>query len=130
MAQGQDPEAAGGRHRRVHRAARRRQDFGALVLGVYDGQELVYIGHTGGGFDDRQADRFARSVRPRSAGLPVRDAPKTNAPVHWVEPQLVCEVSFQEWTADGVMRQPIFLGLREDKPARAVRREKRRSTSR
>src|SRR5262249_37205321 len=54
---------------------------------------------------------------------PFRERPRTNAPVRWVEPKLVCEVVFQEWTSDGRMRQPIFVGLREDKPARAVRRE-------
>ncbi len=54
---------------------------------------------------------------------PFKHKPKTNAPVHWVKPALVCEVAFQEWTDDGAMRQPIFLGLREDKPSHAVKRE-------
>jgi len=102
----------------------RRNDLGALILGVYDGPDLVYIGHTGGGLDAAGlADLRARLdplVRPE---CPFRKKPRTNAPARWVEPQLVCEVVFQEWTADGRMRQPIFIGLREDKPARSVRRE-------
>ncbi len=56
------------------------------------------------------------------ASCPLKTKPKTNAPVHWVKPKFVCEVSFQEWTSDGIMRQPIFLGLREDKsPAKVIR---------
>jgi len=53
-----------------------------------------------------------------------RQRPKVNAPVQWVSPQLVCEVSFQEWSEGGRMRQPIFVGLREDKPAVSVHRER------
>jgi bifunctional non-homologous end joining protein LigD len=102
-----------------------RQALGALVLGVYEANELVYIGHTGGGFD---AESLA-AVRARLTPLvqkqcPFRDRPATNAPVQWVRPELVCEVVFQEWTHDGQMRQPIFVGLREDKPPRSVHREK------
>jgi bifunctional non-homologous end joining protein LigD len=59
-------------------------------------------------------------ARPTS---PFRVKPKTNTPVTWVEPELVCQVQFQEWTADGSMRHPLFLGLRTDKAARRVRRE-------
>jgi bifunctional non-homologous end joining protein LigD len=94
------------------------------VLGVYEGGELVYIGHTGGGFDARSlADVYSR-LRPLvRRTCPFRDRPQTNAPVRWVEPRLVCEVTFQEWTDDGVMRHPIFLGLRDDKAARSVYRE-------
>ncbi|MFL5339649.1 MAG: DNA ligase D [Gemmataceae bacterium] len=101
-----------------------RQDLGALVLGVYDGDELVYIGHTGGGFNTGSlADVRARLQPLMRRSCPFAKKPKTNAPVHWVEPELVCEVLFQEWTEDGRMRQPIFVGLREDKSARDVRRE-------
>jgi bifunctional non-homologous end joining protein LigD len=101
-----------------------RKGLGALVLGVYEGKDLVYIGHTGGGFADaglaELRGQLNRLVRPT---CPFLHKPKTNAPVHWVEPRLVCEVSFQEWTEDDVMRQPIFVGLREDKPAHSVHRE-------
>jgi bifunctional non-homologous end joining protein LigD len=102
----------------------RRVGIGALVLGVYQGSNLVYIGHTGGGLDDAGLtdlrERLDALVRDT---CPFKTVPKTNAPVQWVEPQLVCEVEFHEWTDDGRMRQPIFVGLREDKPAREVRRE-------
>jgi bifunctional non-homologous end joining protein LigD len=101
-----------------------RKDFGALVLGVYEGKKLVYVGHTGGGFNVRGLTEVRRRldplVQPKS---PFGVTPKTNAPVHWVKPKLVCEVRFQEWTQDDIMRMPIFLGIREDKPARAVTRE-------
>ncbi|MBO0697632.1 MAG: DNA ligase D [Zavarzinella sp.] len=103
----------------------RRVGLGALVLGVYEGNELVYIGHTGGGLDTRGlTDLRARLEELTTDDCPFRKKPRTNAPVKWVRPELVCEVAFQEWTDDGRMRQPIFVGLREDKPARSVRRER------
>jgi bifunctional non-homologous end joining protein LigD len=102
----------------------RRVGLGVLVLGVYAGDELVYIGHTGGGLDARGLeDLTARLTALETKTCPFRTLPKTNATVRWVEPKLVCEVAFQEWTADGRMRQPIFVGLREEKPAHEVRRE-------
>src|SRR5438270_4787802 len=101
-----------------------RKDLGALVLGVYEGDALVYIAHTGGGFTGaRLADIKARLKPLVQKACPFKKRPSANAPVHWVRPELVCEVMFQEWTQDGHMRQPIYLGLREDKPAHSVRRE-------
>ncbi len=101
-----------------------RSDLGALLLGVYEGKELVYIGHTGGGFTATTlADMRARLEPLMQRACPFQTRPKANAPAHWVAPRLVCEVTFQEWTHDGKMRQPIFVGLREDKSPRAVRRE-------
>jgi bifunctional non-homologous end joining protein LigD len=101
-----------------------RKDLGALVLGVYQGKDLVYIGHTGGGLaDEVRAELRARLQPLVQRACPFHTRPRTNAPVHWVEPRLVCEVSFQEWTQDGIMRMPIFVGLREDKSARLVHRE-------
>lgn len=101
-----------------------RKHFGALVLGVYDGKELVYIGHTGGGFDERSLATVKKKLAPLIIDKPpFKEKPKTNMPVTWVKPQLVCEVSFQEWTDGGHMRQPIFQGLRMDKAARDVKRE-------
>jgi bifunctional non-homologous end joining protein LigD len=102
-----------------------RKHFGALVLGLYEGDELVYIGHAGGGLDTQDlADVRARLDPLVQQRCPFRVRPRTNAPVHWVEPKLVCEVQLSEWTQDGIMRQPIFLGLRPDKPAHAVHRER------
>lgn len=104
-----------------------RKDLGALLLGVYVGTELTYIGHTGGGLNTRGLSELRTRLEPLvQKACPFRVRPAANAPVHWVQPELVCEVKFQEWTQDGIMRQPIFLGLREDKPARAVRREEAR----
>lgn len=102
-----------------------RKHLGALVLGVYEGDDLVYIGHSGGGFNTRSLAEVRGLLDPliREECSFVK-RPSTNMPVHWVEPRLVCEVEFQEWTEDGILRQPIFLGLREDKPARSVRRER------
>ncbi|MGQ0644990.1 MAG: DNA ligase D [Elusimicrobiota bacterium] len=102
-----------------------RRHLGALILGVYDeAGGLAYIGHAGGGF----TDRGLAEMRKRLEGLerpssPFARPPKTNAPARWVEPRLVAEVAFQEWTGDGRLRMPIFLGLREDKRPEDVRRE-------
>jgi bifunctional non-homologous end joining protein LigD len=102
-----------------------RKEFGALVLGVYEGDDLVYVGHTGGGFSERLLSDVRAKLEPLVRDTcPFKKKPATNAPARWVEPKLVCEVVFHEWTGDGAMRQPIFLGLREDKPAKSVHREK------
>jgi len=101
-----------------------RKSLGALLLGVYEGGELVYIGHTGGGLAMAQLTDLRARLNPlERKSSPFRTKPKPNAPVHWVKPEVVVEVTFREWTQDGIMRQPIFVGLREDKPARDVRRE-------
>jgi bifunctional non-homologous end joining protein LigD len=102
-----------------------RRHFGALVLGVFEGGRLVSIGHVGGGFDAGSLreirERLDPLIRKKS---PFSTAPAVNAPVTWVKPELVCEVAFAEWTADGALRQPVFLRLREDKAPREVVREK------
>jgi bifunctional non-homologous end joining protein LigD len=101
-----------------------RRGLGSLVLGIYEGKNLVYIGHAGGGFDTKGlADMRSRLDPLIQTACPFKQKPKTNAPVHWVKPTQVCEVAFQEWTEEGSMRQPIFLGLRLDKPAHSVKRE-------
>jgi bifunctional non-homologous end joining protein LigD len=101
-----------------------RKYFGALVLGVFEGNDLIYIGHVGGGFTANNL----RDIRERFDPLiqeecPFTLKPETNTPVTWVKPELVCEVALSGWTGDGVMRQPVFLRLREDKTAREVMRE-------
>lgn len=101
-----------------------RKGVGAVVVGVYQDGDLVYIGHVGAGSDERSLTellaRLEPLIRPTS---PFSDTPKTNAPVHWVEPVVVCEVSFNGWTREGKLRQPIFLGVREDINAADVRME-------
>jgi len=101
-----------------------RQALGSLVLGVYEGDELIYVGHAGGGFDSKILHLVRKTLDPLvREKCPFKEKPKTNMPATWVKPTLVCEVAFQEWTSDGLLRMPIFQGLREDKKASAVHRE-------
>ena len=100
-----------------------RTGFGALLLGVREsrGGALRYAGKVGTGFDEVAL----RTLKVRLAQLETRKAPIDAGPaprsgVHWVDPDLVAEISFGEWTADGRLRHPVFHGLREDKPARDV----------
>jgi bifunctional non-homologous end joining protein LigD len=99
-----------------------RQYIGALLLGYYDREgRLRYVGHMGGGFTrDGLADMYARLAPLKRQTPPFVDPPRTNEPAHWVEPKTVVEVKFAEWTVDGKLRQPIFLGVRDDKDARDV----------
>ncbi len=98
-----------------------RKYFGSLVLGVYEENKLKYIGHTGGGFDDKTlSDIYWKLNKLKTKRSPFREPPKMNTPVKWVRPRLVSEIKFSEWTKDGVMRRPVFLGLREDKNPKEV----------
>ena len=102
-----------------------RRHFGALVLGAFRGSELVYIGHTGSGFRARTLREIREKLDPLiRKKCPFKVEPQTNRPVTWVKPALVCEVGFRGWTGEGLLRQPAFLRLREDKNARDVVREK------
>ncbi|TMG50549.1 MAG: DNA ligase D [Chloroflexi bacterium] len=102
-----------------------RRHFGALIVGVYEDGKFVYAGHVGGGFDERSLESLAKLMKP----LIVKTSPFSGEPPRgnekptWVRPKLVAEVKFAEWTRDGVMRQPVFLGLRDDVDPREVRRE-------
>jgi bifunctional non-homologous end joining protein LigD len=107
---------------------RRSGRFGSLVLGVWRGGELSYVGNCGTGFTDKDIDellaRLSKLQQPQSPFPVVPKMPKVRkGDVVWVRPELVCEVEFVEWTHDGHLRAPSFQGLREDKPAREVRRE-------
>ena len=105
---------------------RSRPYLGALLLGYYDRRgEFCYAGHMGGGFDRVSLREMLTRLRPLERRTsPFADEVKTNERVHWVSPRAVVEVKFAEWTADGKLRQPIFLGVREDKNAREVHRER------
>lgn len=93
-----------------------RSHFGALVVGLYDQGELRYVGHTGGGFSEKSLKEIHDLMKPlKTDTSPFVVKPKTNEKVQWVRPELVCEVKFTEWTDDGRMRHPIFLGVRPDK---------------
>jgi bifunctional non-homologous end joining protein LigD len=107
---------------------RRSGRFGSLVLGVWRGDELEYVGNVGTGFTDRNIDELLAKLRPlEQKEPPFRIVPKMpkvkRSDVVWVKPELVAEVEFVEWTHDDRLRAPSFQGLREDKPSREVRRE-------
>lgn len=109
---------------------RSRKYFGALILGVMRRGKLRYIGHTGGGFNDVKLESIYKKMQPLIVeDSPFEKTPATNAPVTWVKPKLVCEVTFKEWTKDRVMRFPIFVGMREDKSAKDVDDESARRFS-
>jgi bifunctional non-homologous end joining protein LigD len=100
-----------------------REHFSSLVLGVWNGKRLQHTGQVGTGFDGRKL----KTIADRLAPLVTKNCPFTPKPkikdVTWVKPELVCEVRFHEWTSDGMLRAPVFLGLREDKAATDVVRE-------
>jgi bifunctional non-homologous end joining protein LigD len=115
-------------------AGGRNSTFGSLLLGQYDDDgRLVYVGHVGTGFDDKTL----RAIRKRLAELETENTPfdvmepgsmrfgrpTRNQPTTWVKPELVARVKFAEWTNDGHLRAPSFIGLRDDKAAKDVRRE-------
>jgi bifunctional non-homologous end joining protein LigD len=115
-----------------------RKDFGALLVGYYDKKELKFAGKVGTGFNEV----LLKSLHGRLKKLSVPECPFVNLPekrkgrsgqgvtpaemrrCHWVKPEMVCQIKFSEWTQDEKLRQPVFLGLREDKNAREVAREK------
>ncbi len=104
---------------------RSREGFGSLVVGVYEGDLLVFAGQVGGGFDDAALRQIYEMLQPmRTDKCPFREVPKTNEPAVWVKPDLVCEAKFTEWTDEGILRQPVFLGMRPDRSPRDVVREK------
>jgi bifunctional non-homologous end joining protein LigD len=102
-----------------------RQHLGAILLGYYDDEgQLAYAGHTGGGFSRATlTDMHRRLAALERKTCPFVKQPKTNERAHWVRPRVVVEVKFNEWTADGKLRQPIFVGVRDDKAPTEVRRE-------
>jgi len=104
-----------------------RDAIGALLVGFHEGGALRFAGKVGTGFTNAQA----RALRARLDGIATRDSPFSPRPAgrlgptaHWVRPILVCEVAFTEWTGDGKIRHPSFQGLREDKRAEEVVRER------
>ncbi|MGF6937011.1 bifunctional non-homologous end joining protein LigD [Paraburkholderia sp. UCT70] len=101
-----------------------RAAFGALLLGVYDADgRLQYAGRVGTGFDAAllRSVKQALDAHP-SKRMPFASTPRerSRTPVHWVEPVLVAECNFAEWTGDGIVRQASFVSLRDDKPARQI----------
>jgi bifunctional non-homologous end joining protein LigD len=115
-----------------------RKFFGALLVGFYEGKELKFCGRVGTGF----TDKLLRSLFSELEEIRVESCPFVNVPAkgrsrwdqglsvaemkrcRWVNPVMVCQIKFTEWTRDDRLRQPVFLGIREDKNAREVVREK------
>ncbi|HEY4651099.1 MAG TPA: DNA ligase D, partial [Pontibacter sp.] len=102
----------------------KRKHIGALLLGVYEDGKLTYVGQSGSGFNTRSLEalktKLDKLVQPES---PFVGKVKPNAPATWVKPELVAEITFAEWTKEGIMRQAIYEGLRDDKKAKDVVRE-------
>ena len=104
----------------------RRSGFGALLLGFYEDDALRYAGKVGTGFDGETLKELGKRLASmRRDTCPYADTPDANGDaVHWVTPELVAEIGFTEWTGDHRLRHPRFLGLRRDKTARQIVREK------
>jgi bifunctional non-homologous end joining protein LigD len=101
-----------------------RSHLGAILLGYYDDGKFVYAGHTGTGFTGRTlTEMYHRLKKLERKTPPFQERPKTNEAPHWTSPRVVVEVKFNEWTRDGKLRQPVFLGIRDDKDAKDVVRE-------
>lgn len=111
-----------------------RSGFGALLLGVYEdnkSQELLYAGRVGTGFDTNRLQDIYKKLRSLERNKSPLSSKLTGTQargVHWVDPTLVCEVEFAEWTSEGILRQASFIALRTDKPAKDIVREYPRAT--
>ncbi|HYM12589.1 MAG TPA: DNA ligase D, partial [Bryobacterales bacterium] len=98
--------------------------FGALVLGIYEQDNLLWAGNVGTGFDQPALEKIHALLEPlASPRCPFRDIPKIPQPVTWVRPERVCTAKFASWTPDGRLRAPVFLGLRLDAEPRDCFRE-------
>ncbi len=97
-----------------------REHFGAILLAAYDGDELKYVGKVGTGFSQETLAKLFRKFQPLvRAKSPVVDSPRERD-VTWLAPRLVAQIAYEEWTDDRKLRQPVFLGLRDDKDAAEV----------
>jgi bifunctional non-homologous end joining protein LigD len=104
-----------------------RTEFGALLVGYYEDGDLRYAGKVGTGFDRKAlkdlGERMRRLEQDEPPFVDVHPIPRD---IRWVRPELVAQIAFSEWTRDGRLRHPRYLGLRDDKPAREVVRERPR----
>jgi len=92
-----------------------RQHLGALLLGAYRGADLIFVGKVGTGFTQQTLAELAKAFRPLIRSSTSFAEPPRPRNVTWLEPRLVAQIAFQEWTTDQKLRQPVFLGLRDDK---------------
>jgi len=100
-----------------------RKYFGALVLAQYISGELQYMGHTGTGFDQKGLKELWDKMQPLITNVsPLKEKVKVNMPVTWIKPRLVCQVNFSEETEDGLLRHPVYMGLRVDKKFTQVKK--------
>jgi ATP-dependent DNA ligase len=111
-----------------------RPHLGALLLGYYDpGGRLTYAGRVGTGINQAELQRLWRRLQPLAIDKMPLDVPPPRSTrfgsplvlsrVHWVRPELVAEIKFLTWTEDNLLRQTVYEGLRQDKPAKEVRRD-------
>ncbi len=102
-----------------------RKHLGALLLGAYRGKDLNFVGKVGAGFSQEGLAALAKAFRPLLRSSSPFVEPRREKNVTWLEPRLVAQIAFQEWTADQKLRQPVFLGLRDDKePSESMLPEK------
>jgi bifunctional non-homologous end joining protein LigD len=101
-----------------------REAFGALLVGYHDAGKLRYAGKVGTGYDRRALETMLRSLERLVRKTSPFAEKIAERGVHWVTPKLVVQIGFSEWTPDGLLRHPRFLGIREDKTASEVRRER------
>ena len=97
-----------------------RKYFGALLLGAYEKGRLRYVGKVGTGFSEKKLAELYKLFRPLVRKRTVLAEPPLERGVSYLAPRLIAQISFQEWTADRKLRQPVFLGLRDDKPPQEV----------
>jgi len=114
-----------------------RKHFGAILVGYYDNRKLKFAGKVGSGFTEKSLSILYRKFRDEErddcpfVDLPSKQGgawvqgitPSMMKKMHWVNPKFVAQIRFSEWTRDGKLRQPVFLGMREDKKATEVKRE-------
>ncbi len=101
-----------------------RKNLGALVLAAKVNDKLTYIGHSGGGFTQQELRNLCEDLSKIQTHKPaIPEKVPVNSPITWVKPKYVCEIKFTEWTPDGHMRHPIYVGMRPDKKWTQVVRE-------
>jgi bifunctional non-homologous end joining protein LigD len=98
-----------------------RSHLGALLLGAFANGKLVYVGKVGTGFSEKTLVELSRTLAPLARKTAAFVNPPREKGAVWLEPALVAQISYQELTADGKLRQPVFLGIRDDKTAKSVR---------
>lgn len=107
-----------------------RSHFGSLLVGYYENGALVFAGSVGTGFTQKELEKLATLFFTRAAvASPFSNRVVSNEKPHWLRPDLVCQVKFIEWTDEGLLRQPVYLGLRDDKNAKEVTAESQSSRS-